>query len=60
VAAYPQSGTTSASLRADPRLETDESDVIPFVALDSFGSARCGSLNTAVRQSAMTFVARAI
>jgi hypothetical protein len=41
-------------------LESNESDVIPYWALDSFGSARCGSLNTAVPRIATAFVIRVI
>ena len=41
-------------------LESNESDVIPYWALDSFGSARCGSLNTAVLRIATAFVIRVI
>ena len=41
-------------------LELNESDVIPYWALDSFGSARCGSLNTAVLRIATAFVIRVI
>ena len=41
-------------------LESDESDVIHCWALDSLESARCGSLNTALRRTAVAFVTRAI
>jgi hypothetical protein len=41
-------------------LESDESDVIHCWALDSLESARCGSLNTALRPTAVAFVTRAI
>ncbi|MDE2284098.1 MAG: hypothetical protein KGK33_05730, partial [Hyphomicrobiales bacterium] len=37
-------------------LESDESDVIPYSALDSLGSARCGHLNTAGPRIAAAFV----
>src|SRR3954454_5183744 len=41
-------------------LESDESDVIHWWALDSLESARCGSLNTALQRTAVAFVTRAI
>ena len=41
-------------------LESDESDVIHCWALDSLESARCGSLNIALRRTAVAFVTRAI
>jgi hypothetical protein len=41
-------------------LESDESDVIPYWALDSLERARCGSLNTALLRNAVAFVTRAI
>ena len=41
-------------------LESDESDVIPYWALDSLESARCGQLNTAAPLIAVAFVIRAI
>jgi hypothetical protein len=41
-------------------LESDESDVIRWWALDSLESARCGSPNTASRRTAVAFVIRAI
>jgi hypothetical protein len=42
-------------------LESDESDVIPFQALDSiWGSARCGNLNTAVPRIEAAGVIRVI
>jgi hypothetical protein len=41
-------------------LESDEADMIPYQALDSLGSARCGNLNTAVARIALAFVTRVI
>jgi hypothetical protein len=41
-------------------LESDESDVIHCSALGSLESARCGSLNTALRRTGVAFVTRAI
>ena len=50
----------AAKSRSGNFLSSNESDVIPYWALDSFGSARCGSLNTAVLRIATAFVIRVI
>jgi hypothetical protein len=41
-------------------LESDESDVIPYEALDSLESARCGPMNTAWPRIEAAFVTQAI
>jgi len=41
-------------------LESDESDVIPYEALDSLESAPCGHMNTAWPRIEAAFVTQAI